>query len=254
MENSIIELKKVTKKFSHASHPTLDCLDLKIEAEKITFILGLSGTGKSVTLKHMIGLMSPDSGKVWVQGQDLNTLTVAQLNQTRRTMGYVFQHAALFDSMTVFENVAFPLREFSGKSEAEIKDLVARNLADVGIVEGLGRLPSELSGGQRKRVGLARTLVLQPRILLYDEPTTGLDPIMCDVLDQLILKFGKAQKRTSVVISHDLQACYKIADRVAVLHKGRVLEYGTVEQIKNSKSEFVQAFLSGDSRHIERWI
>lgn len=240
----MIELRKLNKSFG--TQVVLRDFDFKIPRGKITVIIGRSGEGKSVLLKHFMGLIRPDSGDVIVDGQNISGLHEFDLFSLRRKFGMLFQNAALFDSMTVFENIAFPLIEHSQKSEKQIADRVYELVDVVGLKENaLKKFPSELSGGMRKRVGLARAIALNPEILLYDEPTTGLDPIMTDVVDHLILKTQRRLGITSVVISHDIKATFEIADKIAMLHEGKVLLEGTPEEFKNTSNKVVKNFLEG---------
>ena len=209
-----------------------------------TVILGGSGSGKSVLMKHLIGLLSPDRGKVRVDDQDISALQGEDLTKLRAKFGMVFQWAALFDSMTVLDNVAFPLREHrKDLGEDRIAEIVAEKLALFGL-EGIEqKYPADLSGGMRKRVGLARAIVLDPKIVLYDEPTTGLDPITTDYVDEMIKRAKDKLKVTSVVISHDVASTFNIADFIAFLYDGQIVAYGPPEVVKNSEHEFVQQFL-----------
>lgn len=240
----MIELIDLHKRFG--AQKILRGVSLHIPPGQITVILGPSGTGKSVTLKHIVGLLRPDSGRVEVDGITVGDLGDRELTDFRRRFGMVFQNAALFDSMNVFDNVAFPLVESGLTHQDTISERVNQKLADVGL-PGIGhKLPSELSGGMRKRVGLARAIILEPEIILYDEPTTGLDPIMTDAIDNLIVATQRSVPNvTSVVISHDLKSAFKIADRVAMLCGGEVIEEGDPETFQRSAHPFVQQFLAG---------
>ncbi|MBI1909055.1 MAG: ABC transporter ATP-binding protein [Deltaproteobacteria bacterium] len=239
----MIQLKHLSKSFG--SNKVLNDLNLEIPREKITVILGRSGCGKSVLLKHVIGLLRPDAGDVTVDGVSLNRLSDKELALFRRRFGMLFQSAALFDSLTVFENVAFPLREHSGLSPDKIETVVKKKLEAVGLSGIEDRRPSELSGGMRKRVGLARAIALEPKIILYDEPTTGLDPIMTSAINRLIVEMPGRLKITSVVISHDIESTFFIADKVALLHEGRIVAQGSPEEIKKSDLPVVRQFLEG---------
>ncbi len=244
-DNPAISLKNVTKKFG--DHVILNDLSFDIPRNKITTILGFSGAGKSTLLKHILGIIEPTSGKVFVLGQDLSMLSKVELREFRRNFGMLFQYAALFDSFTAEENVAFPLKEFTKLSEAEIAKKVKDLLLSVGIKEeSFKKLPSELSGGMRKRVGLARGLALSPGIMLYDEPTTGLDPITTKMVNELIVETAtnhKDREMTSVIISHDVKATLEISDYVAFLDRGKIIEYLPVEEFKKSTNPLVQEFL-----------
>lgn len=236
----IIDLHKSFGKYS-----VHNGINLKIVKGAITYIIGPSGTGKSVLLKQMMGLIKPDSGHIFVEGEDITTANKKQLIKIRYKFGMLFQNAALFDSMTVFENVAFPIREHRKLNENEIYDMVQEKLRLVGLVGVNDKFPSELSGGMRKRVGLARAIALSPDIMLYDEPTTGLDPIMTDVVDDLIYTTQKELNITSVVISHDIKSVMKNADYIGMLYNGRIVEYGTPEYFKNTDNPYVLQFFSG---------
>lgn len=243
----MIRLEGITKSFGEQT--VLKGIDFEIAPGQITFIIGQSGEGKSVLLKTIIGLLKPDKGHVYIGERDMLGLSDVEQNQVRKKFGMLFQHAALFDSMTVQDNVAFPLREHTDFSEGKIKDRVTEKLAQVGL-RGVGyKWPSELSGGMRKRVGLARALILEPEIILYDEPTTGLDPLLTDSIDNLIVDTQKNFNLTSVVVSHDIQSSLKIADKIAMLHDGRILEEGPPEKFKKSQQPFVQRFLKGEAEN-----
>jgi phospholipid/cholesterol/gamma-HCH transport system ATP-binding protein len=207
-------------------------------------ILGGSGSGKTVLMKHMIGLLKPDSGKVIVDGEDIVPLGDAEMERVRRKFGMVFQAAALFDSMSVYENVAFPLREHTKKSEEEMHAIVRSKLDVVGLPASVeDKFPADLSGGMRKRVGLARAVVMEPKIVLYDEPTTGLDPITTDYVDEMILAAQARLKVTSVVISHDIASAFNVGNYIAFLSKGLIIEFGPPEQLRNSEHPVVKNFL-----------
>jgi phospholipid/cholesterol/gamma-HCH transport system ATP-binding protein len=244
-ENPAISIKNVTKKFG--DHTILNDLSFDIARNKITTILGFSGAGKSTLLKHILGIMNPTSGTVTVLGKDLSTLNKVELREFRRNFGMLFQYAALFDSFTAAENVAFPLREFTKMSDAEINSKVKDLLLSVGIKEeSFNKLPAELSGGMRKRVGLARGLALSPGIMLYDEPTTGLDPITTKMVNDLIVETAtqhQGREMTSVIISHDVKATLEISDYIAFLDRGKIIEYLPVEKFKHSENPLVQEFL-----------
>jgi phospholipid/cholesterol/gamma-HCH transport system ATP-binding protein len=244
-ENPAISLKNVTKKFG--DHTVLNDLSFDIQRNKITTILGFSGAGKSTLLKHILGIIRPTSGTVTVLGKELSTLNNVELREFRRNFGMLFQYAALFDSFTAEENVAFPLKEFTKMTDEEISDKVHELLSSVGIKEeSYKKLPSELSGGMRKRVGLARGLALSPDIMLYDEPTTGLDPITTKMVNDLIVDTAthhQDREMTSVIISHDVKATLEISDYVAFLDRGKIVEYLPVEEFKKSTNPLVQEFL-----------
>lgn len=229
---------------SFGKNEVLKGIDLQVKEGTTTVILGGSGSGKSVLMKHIIGLLKPDSGKVLIEGEDITALKGRDLDRIRRKFGMVFQMAALFDSMTVLENVAFPLREHRKDLEEEqIREIVREKLRIVAL-EGIEeKYPAELSGGMRKRVGLARAIVLDPKIVLYDEPTTGLDPITTDNVDEMILDARRELGVTSVVISHDIGSAFKVADEIAVLYQGQIVEAGPPAALRQSNHPHVRKFL-----------
>ncbi len=241
----IIRIEKLHKAFG--SQRVLNGINLEIPARKITVIMGKSGEGKSVLLKHLIGLMRADAGNIWVQDKNISQMDEWDLNEFRKNFGMLFQDAALFDSMTVFENIAFPLKEHTSHSRKKIREIVEEKLALVGLKNVEHKLPAQLSGGMRKRVGLARAIALSPQIILYDEPTTGLDPIMTDSVDRLILEMKNKLQITSVVISHDLKSAFEIGDKIALLHQGEMIEEGNPEEFQKSTHPFVRQFLEGRS-------
>ena len=210
-------------------------------------VLGRSGTGKSVLLKLIIGLQQPDSGSIRIHGQEITGLSRQQLNEIRKTMGFLFQNSALYDSLTVEQNVAFPLERAGGLSDAERKKRVRELLATVGMEKDLDKLPGQISGGMQKRVGLARALALSPDILLFDEPTAGLDPITASEIDALILKMQKETNLTSIVVTHDLPSARAVSDRLALMRDGEILIEGSFKDLQASKDEFVVQFLNRDS-------
>ena len=240
-----IQLSNVCKTFG--TQLVLDNLNLTVEPNRITVIIGESGGGKSVLLKHIIGLIRPDSGSVYVDNVEISALNDRKLNEIRKNFGMLFQEAALFDSMTVGENVAFPIKEHTRLSNEEIDVIVKEKLRQVGLKKVVQKMPAELSGGMRKRVGLARAIALDPKIILFDEPTTGLDPIRRDDIDRLIVKTQQHTNATCLIISHDIDSTFKIAHSVAMLYDGRIIEYGTPEKIKNSKNPAVKNFIEGKS-------
>ena len=222
-------------------------LDLTISQRECVVILGPSGTGKSVLLKLIVGLLRPDSGEVYFRDQRVDTLDEAGWENIRRRIGFLFQGGALFDSMSVYENVAFSMREHEDFSENEVRQRVAAKLAMVGLDGTQTKMPAELSGGMRKRVALARAIALDPEVVLYDEPTTGLDPIMADVINELILKLNDELHVTSVVVTHDMASAYKVADRLVMLSDGKVLQEGKVDDFRNSRQEQVRRFVLGQA-------
>lgn len=238
----MIEFKRLVKKFG--TRTVLHGLDLSIHEGEIVFILGTSGTGKSVLLKNLVGLMKPDEGEIWIDGQEVSQFSEDQFLPIRKKCGMVFQHPALFDSLSIFENVAFGLRRHFQLSEPEIKERVTESLRLVHIQGIDEKMPAQLSYGMQKRVSLARTIALKPRILLFDEPTTGLDPITTAAVNHLILDLSRELKTTSIVVSHDMNCALSIADRIVVLDQGSILEVGTPTQLKTSSHPLVREFLS----------
>jgi phospholipid/cholesterol/gamma-HCH transport system ATP-binding protein len=238
-------IKLVDLHKSFGKQTVLDGLDLEIESGKTTVIIGRSGGGKSVLLKHIIGLIRPDSGEVLIDGTDITRLGDRELNEIRKKFGMLFQEAALFDSMTVGENVAFPLREHTRMKETEIRRTVADRLRAVGLTGVEEKMPSELSGGMRKRVGLARAISMEPEIVLFDEPTTGLDPVMTEAINRLIIETQKNFHLTAVVISHDIQSIFTVGHRIAMLYEGKIIAYGTPEELKASRNPVIVQFLAG---------
>ncbi len=239
----MIEVIGLLKSFN--GKKVLDGVNLSIEKGEITVIIGRSGEGKSVLLKHIIGLLKPDSGQILVDEEDITKMNEKELDIIRRKFGMLFQGAALFDSMTVGENVGFPLMEHTSMYFNEVKGVVRDKLQKVGLSGIEQMMPADLSGGMKKRVGLARAIVMDPEIILFDEPTTGLDPIMSDSIATLIQNTQKGLNTTYVVITHDISLTYKIADSIAMLHEGKIIEEGTVEEIKNSTNPIVRQFIEG---------
>ncbi len=238
----MIEIINLCKSFG--DHLVLDNLNLTINTGETMVIIGRSGCGKSVLLKHIIGVMKPDSGQVLIDGEDITRMSEKELNNIRLKFGMLFQGAALFDSLTVSENVGFSLKE-RRQDVAFIDTRVGECLQMVGL-KGIEELkPSELSGGMRKRVGLARAICTSPQILLYDEPTTGIDPIMADAINDLIVDLSKKLNITSIAVTHDMVSAYKIATRVAMLYKGKIVEVGTPDEIKNTQNPIVHQFIEG---------
>lgn len=242
MEDKAIRIVDLHKSFG--MQKVLDGVDLEIEKGKITVIIGKSGGGKSVLLKHLIGLIKPDKGSIWINGIELTKLKEKELNAIRIKFGMLFQEAALFDSMDVFDNIAFPLREHTKKAEKEIEKIVENKLKQVGLLRFGDKMPAELSGGMRKRVGLARALALDPETILFDEPTSALDPIISLTILELIKETQTYLNKTYVVISHDLMGMFRIADKVAFLSDGKIIEYGTPYEIRKSKNEVTMEFLN----------
>jgi phospholipid/cholesterol/gamma-HCH transport system ATP-binding protein len=241
----MIEIKNLYKSFN--SKPVLQGLNLTIKDGETFTIIGGSGCGKSVLLKHIVGLLHPDSGDLLIDGKSVVTMNKDELLDIQRKFGFVFQGAALFDSLTVKDNVGFGLRNLEKYSKQEIDKIVSERLKMVGL-EGIEKLkPAELSGGMKKRVGFARAIAYDPPYLLYDEPTTGLDPIMADVINELIMSLKQKLKNTSIVVTHDMHSAYKISDRIGMLYEGKIIECGTPTEIMHSKNPLVQKFISGVS-------
>lgn len=245
MGEPMIQLIDLHKSFG--DNRVLQGVNLTIERGETMVIIGGSGSGKSVILKHIIGLMKPDRGKVIVVGQDLSALRERALDELRKKFGMLFQYAALFDSLRVWENVGFSLRQQTHLSDREVKQSAIEKLAMVGLRGVEDRMPADLSGGMKKRVGLARAIAMEPEILLYDEPTTGLDPIMADAINELILEMKRRLQVTGVAITHDMTSAYKIADRIAMLYQGKIQAVGTPDEIKNSSNPIVHQFVTGSS-------
>lgn len=236
-----IRIVDICKQFGHQK--VLDGVSLDIERGKITVIIGKSGGGKSVLLKHLIGLLKPDSGEIWVDGVDIARIGEKELNKIRKGFGMLFQEAALFDSMNVFDNIAFPLREHTKMGEDEIGKAVEGKLSQVGLTGFGEKMPSELSGGMRKRVGLARALVMDPDIILFDEPTSALDPVIAQSIQELIKETQTHLRKTYVIISHDILGMFRIADKVAMLSNGKIVSQGTPYEVSKSPDEAVREFM-----------
>ena len=245
-----IVLKDVYRAFGR--NQVLRGLDLEILDGETTSVIGFSGAGKSVVLKHMVGLIKPDSGDVFVDGQIVSELDLEELNEVRRDIGYVFQFAALFDSMNIADNVAMGLRRISGMYDEEIMARVRECLALVDLEGTEDRYPSELSGGMLKRAGLARAIATRPKYLLYDEPTTGLDPVTVTIIDRLIVRMKEELGVTGVVVTHDIESAYRISDRIVMLYDGQVRINGTVDEIKQSGDLLLRSFLEGRPELAER--
>jgi phospholipid/cholesterol/gamma-HCH transport system ATP-binding protein len=240
-----VRLDHVSKSFG--SRRVLEDVSFDVPAGCGFVILGRSGTGKSVTLRHIIALVRPDSGRVFVQGEEVSVLTGADLSRVRRSVGFLFQNAALFDSISVGENVAFPLRRHTRLADAEIRSRALQKLASVGLEQEYDRMPAALSGGMRKRAGLARALVLDPPILLVDEPSAGLDPITSDEIDTLLLELKQKGGTTIIVVTHNIPSARRLGDELVMLHEGRILAQGTQADFDRSENEMVRAFM--ESRH-----
>jgi phospholipid/cholesterol/gamma-HCH transport system ATP-binding protein len=242
-KGAVIECIDLVKSF--AGNTVLNGVTASIPRGEITVIMGPSGTGKSVLLRHIVGLLLPDSGDVKVEGKSVPNLDEDELLALRRTIGMLFQDGALFSSMSLFDNVAFPLRQHTKKSEKEVRDIVMDRLNEVGLGGSEKKMPGELSGGMRKRAGFARALVMEPKILLFDEPDSGLDPVRTALLCDLIKEIQRKYDSTAVVISHDIKAVFEIADDIVLLHGGKVVEQGPKAQLKESANKFTNQFLAG---------
>ncbi|MEW6107569.1 MAG: ABC transporter ATP-binding protein [Nitrospirota bacterium] len=232
---------------SFGDNHVLKGLDIEVKKGESRVIIGGSGSGKSVILKHIIGILKPDEGDVIIDGINLKNLKENELYEIRKKFGMLFQMAALFDSMNVWENVGFALQRHKKNKPGEIRDIAIEKLKMVGLVGVENLMPSELSGGMKKRVGLARAIAHEPEILLYDEPTTGLDPIMADAINDLIIEMRERLSVTSVAITHDMNSAYKIADKISMLYDGRIIETGTPEEIKNTANPVVKQFITGSA-------
>ena len=244
MAESAIRLEGVSKAFD--GRTVLDDVTIDVAPATAFCLLGRSGTGKSVTLKHIVGLLKPDKGHVYVHGKDVPSLARHELAGVRKCMGFLFQNSALFDSITVGENVAFPLRRHTDWPDEKIRSVAKAKLADVGLEKDFDKMPADLSGGMRKRAGLARAMALDPDILLADEPTAGLDPITSDEIDELLL--GLKQKGTTiVVVTHNIPSARHVGDQLAMLHEGHVIARGTVEELDRSDEELVRAFMRSEN-------
>lgn len=241
----MIEVEGLTKSFGKKQ--VLRGANLRVEKGESMVVIGGSGSGKSVLIKHIIGLLKPDGGKVRVEGKDITGLDEKGLYEVRRKFGMLFQGAALFDSMNVWENVSFVLLREKHMNRSDARHLATEKLKMVGLAGVEDLMPSELSGGMKKRVGLARAIAYEPEILLYDEPTTGLDPIMADAINDLIIEMKRRLSVTSITITHDMNSAYKIADRISMLYLGEIIETGTPEQIKNTENPIVRQFINGSA-------
>lgn len=241
----MIAVKDVVRSFN--GRLVLNQLTLEVHKGETLVIIGRSGCGKSVLLKHIMGILKPDNGEIWVDGVNIVGLTAKQLNQLRMRFGMVFQGSALFDSMTVGENVGFALLEHTDLSQKVIRERVEESLELVGL-KGIQDLkPSELSGGMKKRVALARAICIRPEVVLYDEPTTGLDPIMADAINDLITHLHDKLKVTSIAVTHDMTSAYKIGTRIAMMYQGQIIQMGTPDEIRNTKDPVVKQFITGSS-------
>lgn len=238
-----VELKNLHKSFGEQR--VLDGIDLAVEPGETITVLGRSGTGKSVLLKLLIGLQKPDSGSIQIEGREITKLTTRELNEVRKKIGFLFQQAALYDSMTVEQNVEFPLKRHTTLAESDRRNKARELLKSVGMEKGLDQLPAELSGGMQKRAGLARALALDPEIIMFDEPTSGLDPITSGEIDHLILDLKQKRKMTSIVVTHDIPSARRISDRLVVLDRGKIVAEGTFDDLEKNGHPMVKRFLAG---------
>lgn len=245
-----VRLVDVHKAFRGGRDHVLKGVTLEFPLGKLTYILGSSGAGKSVTIKHILGLLKPDAGQVWVGGKDMTTLKGRELMEHRMLFGMLFQNSALFDDMTVFENVAFPLREHSKLTEEEIAARVGKALTMLGMPKAHDKFPNEISGGMKKRVALARAIIREPAILLYDEPTTGLDPVTRTTVDDLIATLKRELHLTSIVISHDIPSALLLADQIAFLHQGEIVFWGKPAEFRVATHPAIRAFLDAEERTV----
>jgi len=240
-----VRVRDLSKTFG--SHRVMNGLNLDFVPDAITTVLGPSGTGKSVLLKHMVGLLAPDEGSITVFGDDIWELSERERLELRKRFGVLFQDGALFGSMNIYDNVAFPLRKHTELTEAEIRDRVMRSLREVGLEAAEKKAPNEISGGMKKRAGFARALVLNPEIVLFDEPDSGLDPVRTSLLNDLILEMHEEHRGTYVLVTHDINTARKVSDYVGLIWEGRVIHYGPTDEAFNSSDPFVRQFLSGSS-------
>ena len=240
-----IAIEGVSKSFG--TKEVLKGTDLLIHKGETLVVIGRSGEGKSVLLKHIVRLLEPDEGKIWVEGEEISALDQAPLMEMRKKFGFLFQGAALFDSLNICENVSLMLNEHMDWPEDRIRARACECLAQVGLVDSDQKLPSELSGGMKKRAGLARAIVMEPQYILYDEPTTGLDPITGDAINELIIKAQKELGVTSVVVTHDMASAFKVADRIAMLSRGKIVFSGTVDEVKTTDHPMVRQFIEGNA-------
>jgi len=239
----MIEIQGLHKSFG--ANRVLQGLDLTVSKGETLAVIGQSGSGKSILIKHMIGLMRPDRGRIVIDGVDICCLSERELYDVRRKFGLLFQAAALFDSLTVEENVRFGLERYQDHPPDRIREIVLDSLAKVGLRDVEHLMPYELSGGMKKRVGLARAIAYEPEIMLYDEPSTGIDPIRADAINDLILRMQQELNVTSVVITHDMTSAYKVADRIAMLYNGKIVQIGPPDEIRDSADPVVQQFIHG---------
>ena len=245
--DSRTKIRVVNLHKSFKANHVLRGVHLEVEPGESMVVIGGSGSGKTVLIKCIIGLIRPDEGQIYVDGLEITSLNEQKMNEVRKKFGMLFQGGALFDSMRIWENVGFGLRQQNRLNEEEVKRIASEKLRLVGLKNIEDLMPAELSGGMKKRVSLARAIAMEPEILLYDEPTTGIDPIMADAINSLIVQMREKLNVTSIAITHDMKSAYKIADRIAMLFQGKIIEVGTTEEIKNSPNPIVQQFIQGKS-------
>jgi phospholipid/cholesterol/gamma-HCH transport system ATP-binding protein len=246
-KNSPIKIRVINLHKSFSENQVLRGVDLEVRQGESMVVIGGSGSGKTVLIKCIIGLIRPDEGEIYVDGLEITSLSEKKMNEVRKKFGMLFQWGALFDSMSVWENVGFGLRRQRNLKDQEIRKIASEKLGLVGLKNVEDLMPSELSGGMKKRVSLARAIAMEPEILLYDEPTTGIDPIMADAINELIIQMREQLRVTSIAITHDMKSAYKIGDRIAMLFQGKIIEVGNPEEIKNSSNSVVQQFIQGKS-------
>ena len=245
--NSLIKIRVVNLQKSFGENQVLRGVHLEIQQGESMVVIGGSGSGKTVLIKCIIGLIRPDGGEIYVDGLEITSLNERSLNEVRKKFGMLFQGGALFDSLKVWENVGFGLRQQTRLGEEEIRRIATEKLRLLGLKDVEDLMPAELSGGMKKRVSLARAIVLEPEMLLYDEPTTGIDPVVADAINELIIRMREKLNVTSIAITHDMKSAYKIGDRIAMLYQGKIIEVGTPDDIKNSPNPIVQQFIQGKS-------
>jgi phospholipid/cholesterol/gamma-HCH transport system ATP-binding protein len=245
--NSLIKIRVVNLQKSFGENHVLRGVHLEIQQGESMVVIGGSGSGKTVLIKCIIGLIRPDGGEIYVDGLEITSLNERRLNEVRKKFGMLFQGGALFDSMKVWENVGFGLRQQTRLGEEEIRRIATEKLRLLGLKDVEDLMPAELSGGMKKRVSLARAIALEPEMLLYDEPTTGIDPVVADAINELIIQMREKLNVTSIAITHDMKSAYKIGDRIAMLYQGKIIEVGTPDDIKNSPNPIVQQFIQGKS-------
>ena len=245
-DDHIIQLRGVRKSFERRT--VLDSLDLDIVRGETLVVIGRSGCGKSVLLKHITGLIRPEAGEILFEGEDITRFNRKKLFEMRMHFGMLFQSSALFDSLSVGENLALPLRKHADMGEEEIVRIVSEKLELVGLTDVYNSFPAEMSGGMKKRVGLARAVVMNPQVVLYDEPTTGLDPIMADVINELIRTLQRELRITSVVVTHDIKSAYQVGDRIAMLYEGKIIRSGTPAEVRETDDPVLRQFIEGKSK------